>query len=167
MKKLNFLKAIVDFVWIMALITFPMIVVFAGYLIITKEPLEIPIKMNGVLIEISDFRSKILFVAIIIASGFLIYVLYLFKKLMEMFKNKIIFENIVIDNLNKIGIYLSIAAVLFGISGVFVNLLHNEMKLEIGLNSYVLLFALGLFFMVLSEVFKIAKNMKEENELTV
>ena len=43
----------------------------------------------------------------------------------------------------------------------------GEFKINLGLTPYLILICLGLFFMVLSEVFKVAKHAKEENELTV
>jgi hypothetical protein len=43
----------------------------------------------------------------------------------------------------------------------------QEISLEFGLNTHLTLICLGLFFMVLSEVFKIAKTAKQENDLTI
>ena len=40
MKKLNFLKAIVDFVWIMAMITIPIILFLSGFIVFSNEPFD-------------------------------------------------------------------------------------------------------------------------------
>lgn len=51
---------------------------------------------------------------------------------------------------------------------MFINTIYEgEIKLELGLNGFILMIALGLFFMILSELFQIAKKQKEENELTI
>lgn len=42
-----------------------------------------------------------------------------------------------------------------------------ESLFETNFDTALLEISLGLFFMVLSEVFKIAKNLKEENDLTL
>ena len=39
--------------------------------------------------------------------------------------------------------------------------------LELGLNANLIIIGLGLFFMILSEVFTIAKSAKQENDLTI
>lgn len=167
MRKLNFLKAIIDLLWIMSLFTFPFILLFCGYLMFTNEVIDIPITLNGVAISVIDLNTKILLITLLIASGLLLYSVYLFKSVLRYFQTRKIFDNLVITHLHKIGVSLSISAVLFGIPSFIINFLNGKATLEIGLNSFVLLFALGLFFMVLSEVFKMAKFMKEENELTV
>jgi uncharacterized membrane protein (DUF373 family) len=84
-----------------------------------------------------------------------------------LFQQRKIFDVIVIDNFKKMGYLLLIASLIGGISNFIVQIMKNKITLEISLNSYLLMFSMGLFFLVLSEVFKIAKNMKEENELTV
>lgn len=73
-----------------------------------------------------------------------------------------------INNFNKIGILLVasgiVASVLFFVFKLFI---ENKFEISLGLSPYLLLVCLGLFFMVLSEVFKIAKEAKEENQLTI
>jgi hypothetical protein len=167
MKKLNFLKAIVDFVWIMALISIPFLVFFIGYLLVSKETFDIPIKMNGIEITILDLNAKL---ALFIATAsyiVIIYSLFLFRKLLHLFQLKIIFDETTIFYLNRIGGLFIISGLLSGIPAFFFKLAEREIKIEIGSDSLLYLISLGLFFMVLSEVFKIAKTMKEENELTV
>jgi len=167
MKKLNFLKAIVDFVWIMALISIPFLVFFIGYLLVSKETFDIPIKMNGIEITVLDLNAKL---ALFIATAsyiVIIYSLFLFRKLLHLFQLKIIFDEKTIFYLNRIGGLFIISGLLSGIPAFFFKLAEREIKIEIGSDSLLYLISLGLFFMVLSEVFKIAKTMKEENELTV
>lgn len=166
MKKLNFLKAIIDFVWIMTMITIPIILFLSGYIIFGNEPFDIPIKINGSDLVVVDLESKIVLASFMIASLLIIYSLYLFKKLLRLFQLKIIFDLQVVHLLNKIGIILISSAFISGVSGFVFNFLKRNISLSFELNSNVLLFSLGLFFMILAEVFTIAKSHKEENDLT-
>jgi magnesium-transporting ATPase (P-type) len=167
MRKLNFLKAIVDFVWIMSFITIPPLITFFGYVLISDKPLDIPIKLNGLEIEVKDLQTKVLLIFIVLAALLIFYCVFLFRKTLSSFQRKKIFDLDVIKNFNRIGILLIISALLSGIPAFIIKLLKKEVSFELGLNSFVMLFCLGLFFMVLSEVFMIAKKQKEENELTI
>jgi hypothetical protein len=167
MKKLNFLKAIVDFVWIMALISIPFLVFFIGYLLVSKETFDIPIKMNGIEITVLDLNAKLALFFAAASYIVIIYSLFLFRKLLRLFQLKIIFDKTTIFYLNRIGRLFIISGLLSEIPAFFFKLAEREIKIEIGSDSLLYLISLGLFFMVLSEVFKIAKTMKEENELTV
>ncbi|MCF6181265.1 DUF2975 domain-containing protein [Lutibacter sp.] len=46
-------------------------------------------------------------------------------------------------------------------------MIKQKFSIDIGLSSFVLLISLGLFFMILSEIFKISQTIKKENDLTV
>ena len=81
MKKLNILKAIVDFVWIMSFITIPPLVALFGFILISDEPFGIPIKLNGVEVTVVDQQTKFLLVFIVLASLLILYSLFLFKKI--------------------------------------------------------------------------------------
>ena len=167
MKKLYLLKAIIDFFWIMALISFPLILLFIGYLLISDEPFDIPIKMNGVEITVLDLTTKIVLFFVTISYFVLLYSIFLFKKLLSLFQKRIIFDYDVIKYLNQIGISFVVSAFLVGIPSLVYKIHTRKIGIEIGDSPFLYLVSLGLFFMVLSEVFKIAKTMKEENELTV
>lgn len=167
MKKLNILKAIVDFVWIMSAITIPPLVALFGFILISDEPIGIPIKLNGVEITVVDQQTKILLVFVVLATLVILYSLFLFRKILNSFQKRKIFDLEVIKNCNTIGILLLISSLLSGVPAFIIKLLKKEAGFEMGLNPFVMLFCLGLFFMVLSEVFTIAKTQKEENELTI
>ena len=167
MRKLNILKAIVDFVWIMSFITIPPLIALFGFILISNEPIGIPIKLNGVEISVVDQQTKILLVFIILAALLILYSIFLFRKILRSFQRKQIFTLEVIKNFNVIGILLLFSSLLSGIPAFILKLLKKEAGFEMGLNPFVMLFCLGLFFMVLSEVFMIAKTQKEENELTI
>jgi hypothetical protein len=97
-----------------------------------------------------------------------IYFIYIFIKTLRYFQQVKPFHIDVINNFNKIGRLFSVIGIagslLFFVARL---ILKNEFKIHFGLSPYLLLICLGLFFMILSEVFKVAKHAKEENELTI
>lgn len=167
MKKLNLLKGIVDFVWIMSLISIPFLIVFLAYVLIKNEPLGMPIKINGTELNVIDLNSKIILFFLMVPSALLLYSLFLFRKILRFFQKRIIFDLSVINELKNIGIMLIITSLCSGIPSFFIKIMNHKVELELGLNPFIMIFCLGLFFMVLSEVFGIAKQQKEENELTI
>jgi hypothetical protein len=167
MRKLNFLKAIVDFICIMSYITIPLLVLFLGYLFISDDPIGIPININGTEVTVVDLQSKILMVFIVVSYLLIIYSLFLFRKILRFFQRTEIFNIEVIKSFNSIGVLLFISAFTSGIPSFILKFMKTEINFEIGLNPFVMLLSLGLFFMVLSEVFTISKKQKEENELTI
>ncbi|TAF11891.1 MAG: DUF2975 domain-containing protein [Flavobacterium sp.] len=166
MRKLNFLKGIVDFVWITMLITIPFLLFFIVMVVIDSEPLDVPIKVNGTILEVVDLRTKVLFGFLCISASLIIYGLFLFRKLLRLFQLKIIFDLEIVILMKRLGFVIILSALLGGIPNFILEIVKNNISLSLGLNPFVLLFSLGLFFLVLSEVFVIAKHLKEENDLT-
>jgi hypothetical protein len=166
MRKLNFLKGIVDFVWITMLITIPFLLFFIVMVLIDSEPLDVPIKVNGTILEVVDLRTKVLFGFLCISASLIIYGLFLFRKLLRLFQLKIIFDLEIVILMKRLGFVIILSALLGGIPNFILEIVKNNISLSLGLNPFVLLFSLGLFFLVLSEVFVIAKHLKEENDLT-
>ena len=166
MRKLNFLKGIVDFVWMTMLVTIPFLLFFVGMVLFGNEPLDIPIEINGTTLEVVDLKSKLIFVFLIISASLIVYGLFLFRKLLRLFQLRIIFDEEVVDLLKRLGFAITLSALLGGIPNFISELMENTISLSLGLNPFVMLFSLGLFFLVLSEVFVIAKHLKEENDLT-
>ena len=166
MRKLNFLKGIVDFVWITMLIMIPFLLFFIVMVVIDSEPLDVPIKVNGTILEVVDLRTKVLFGFLCISASLIIYGLFLFRKLLRLFQLKIIFDLEIVILMKRLGFVIILSALLGGIPNFILEIVKNNISLSLGLNSFVLLFSLGLFFLVLSEVFVIAKHLKEENDLT-
>lgn len=104
----------------------------------------------------------------LIAYLTLVYALHLFRKILRYFQKELLFDPYVIKTLNIIGIIFLVTSFIdSGIGFLYKLVQQKSMNLEYGLNSFIILFTLGLFFMILSEVFKIAKATEEENELTI
>lgn len=167
MKKIYLLKTIVDIVWIFSMIS----VLLAVGLLIAVWFIDISdfaISFNSVLLVENSLLSKFLFAIGCVCYLLLIAALHYFRKALQEFLRVRIFEQTVINYFSKIGNLLLISGVtslvLFFLANLF---LHSVIHLDIGLNQFVIIICLGLFFTVLSEVFKIAKNQKEENDLTI
>ncbi|MDC1276892.1 DUF2975 domain-containing protein [Algibacter sp.] len=168
MRKLSILKAIVDFFWIISLPLVPLLLIFIGFVIFDNSLDGFPIKVNGIEMVSFDAFSKAILVALMSSYLILLYCIFLFKKVLRYFKKVKLFDESVINNMNKIGFWLVVAAFLDGVPSLIYKVLYQKkIGFEIGLSPFLIMLCFGLFFMVLSEVFTIAKHTKEENELTI
>ena len=167
MKKLNLLKTIVDFIWIMSLIFYPLIIIVSIMILIDKGTFDIPISFTIGTVDLSSKFGKIVLVINVFNFTLLLYSLYFFRKLLSCFIKRIIFEEEICFLLDKIGKLIIIASVVQLFSDFISKLSDHWVGIEFGYGPFLYLLALGLFFKVLSEVFTIGKKMKEENELTI
>ena len=167
MKKLNILKIIIDFLWI---ISWPIIIIILfiiPYIFISEDFTSIPIKINGDIIAPNNMTSKIILSIMSVSILLVLYCLNLFKKTLRFFTQRKMFDNMVLKNLNTIGKLLIVFSITNIICSFIYNLNSNKINIEISISPLILILCLGLFFMVLSEIFELAKNAKEENDLTV
>jgi hypothetical protein len=151
----------------MSIIAYPLLIVFCALMLISKEPIDIPIKISGNLIELNTVWSKIALIISLLNFGLMLYSLYNFKILLNNFRQKLIFD---VDNsifLDKIGNLIICSSSLYLIAELLSSISKNNVSIQIGFGPFLYLMALGLFFKVLSEVFLIGKRIKEENELTI
>ena len=168
MNKLNVLKNLIDFVWIVSCIPAAILLIAASiYMFFDGEILKI---MNTTVdggIE-SQWSLKIFvlfFVALILVA---MYCFYLFRKALRYYQKRKPFDDFVIHTYHKIGKLLVITSILGGISSFAFNLIFkSELMLNIGFTPYFFGACLGLFFMVLSETFIVAKKSKEDSDLTI
>lgn len=171
MRRLWLLKSLVDLLFVFAMIgvvfTLPLI------LMVAVMPEEVPFTLNGGDTEMLQGKTEweLIIFCLLIYVGylFLVFALYLFKKTLVLFKRRIIFDDAVIKNFDQMGKAILIGYFIAIAPMIFFALTDNpvQLKVSFGLNESLLIVGLGLFFMVLSEVFQMAKNLKEENELTV
>lgn len=171
MRKLYILKALVDLLWFFSVIVIIAMAIFLPYLFLSSEPIDIPMTIGETKVVALDLPTKFLLLGLITAYCFFVYGLFLFRKVLGLFSKRKIFDVLVISLLNKIGIYFLTASIIAVIVD-FIAKVYIENKVEAGINggffdSFLFTASLGLFFMVLSEVFAIGKNIKEENELTI
>ncbi|MCH7525408.1 MAG: DUF2975 domain-containing protein [Bacteroidetes bacterium] len=115
-----------------------------------------------------DTFGKFLISIVLLSYLLLIYSLFLFRKILRYFLDLKIFSDYVIKTFKKIGVLLVVSGLTTLIIS-FISRLYFEQKIsiEIGMNEHIMILSLGLFFMVLSEAFKIAKTAKQENDLTI
>lgn len=87
---------------------------------------------------------------------------------MRYFQKRNPYSDFIINSYSTIGKLLVFsgitASVLFF---VFKLVFESRIEVSSGLGPYIFIVCLGLFFMVLIEVFKVAKTAKEENQLTI
>lgn len=167
MKKLNLLKTIVDFVWIMSLIFYPLMIVLSIMILIDKETFDIPITFATGTIDLTNSFGKLALVINVFNFSLLLYSLYFFRKLLNSFVKRMIFEEEICFLLDKIGKLIIVSSVVQLCSDFITKLSNHRVGIEFGYGPFLYLLALGLFFKVLSEVFTIGKRMKDENELTI
>ena len=168
MKKINLLKAIIDFIWIIAVpITAPLTVFFIVFIFFEGFD-DIDYQFIGIGLKINSFLGKVLLAILGINFLLLIYSLHLFRNILGYFKKVKIFDNSVIKSFNKIGTLLIVSGTSTLIIGFTSRLyFHSKVTISLGFHPYLLIIGLGLFFQILSEIFKIAKNAKQENDLTI
>ena len=168
MRKLTILKTIVDLFWILSLITTPILLFFIAFILTNSSKDGIPIRIQGILYDEHNLSTKVLLIVTVISYIIIIYTIYQFKKVLREFQKTKIFSEIVFIGFNKMGISLIIGAILTGISSLLYPIFSkSKLELSFDLSPFILMLCFGLFFLVLSEIFKIAKHTKEENELTI
>ena len=167
MKKINILKTIVDLLWIFSM---PVVLIIIGVSFTTffVDLSDLNIELNTINMNQNDLFSKILFVVSSLNYLLLIVALYFFRKVLTNFIRVRIFEEVVISSFKKIGNLLTFSGFISLIISIIGKIyFEQKVSLEFGLNQHLVIICLGLFFLVLSEIFKIAKNAKQENDLTI
>lgn len=171
MNKLPILKALVSFMFYVSMIIMLFSVPFIVILSVMPERVPFKFTIKGLKQAATvDAELIIYIIAIVIGYAFFTYALYLFKRILDLFSKKTLFDNRTITYLDQCG-----KAVLVGyficIGSEFLYKMvvgqEIEISLNFGPNGSIAVICLGLFFIVLSEVFQKAKKLKEENDLTV
>lgn len=169
MRKLIILKSLVDFIWIVLCIPLiPLLLFFAVYIFIDPSIIELVSLSEKIMIKDANIYAQLFVLLLMMVVYIEIYSLYLFRKTLRYFQKVQPFHTQVILNFGRIGNLLVYA----GIAGIVIMfairlILQQKLVIGFGVSPYLVAICLGLFFMVLSEVFKVAKHAKEENELTV
>ena len=167
MKKITLLKWLVDLLWIFSM---PTILVLLGFsvAILCIDLSDLNIEVNRIHFDQNDLFSRILFIISILNYLFIIAALYFFRKVLHHFIRIKIFEGTVIKAFKKIGNLLIISGLISLIVSIIGTVyFEQKVSLSFGLNEHLVLICLGLFFLILSEVFKIAEKTKQENDLTI
>lgn len=167
MRKLNILKAIVDFVWIMSWIILPIIIIVSIAMVYTDLPVTTTFKINESELNPSSTYDKIALPIGIVYLGLFIYILFFFRKLLTNFRNLLIFDSANEELLDKIGNLIILNAIIYVIINFIIQVINGNLSIGIGYGPFLSLLGLGLFFKVLAEVFKMGRTYKEENDLMI
>lgn len=169
MRKLVILKSLVDFVWILTCIPLiPMVLFFVVMAFMDADIIRVLPVLGPEDGEITGWPVKITILIGALVIFVNIYCVYLFRKTLRYFQKVKPFHNEVITNFGIIGKFLCYSGLVSLVLAIVLAVyFKSEIKINLGFSPYLFITALGLFFMVLSEVFKVAKHAKEENELTV
>ncbi|MHA3789641.1 DUF2975 domain-containing protein [Flavobacterium hauense] len=169
MKRLSILKSFIDILRVLLIaaivigMPFCFMLLFAPH-IMSREFMDV---------KASDIpKAEVILITIMIGSLYFgIYALRLLSNTLVYFRDGYFFETEVGINFNKIGKaivagYL-ISSLPWMVYQIFVTPVIELADPSDWLIDTLSTLALGLFFLVLSEVFQAAKRMKEENDLTV
>lgn len=173
MRKLQLLNGCLNLFWFLALVW-----VIGTVIILPFELLnDVSVKIKGMIIESDDYLAKALIIIYVITQLLFVYSIYLLRKIVRHFQKLDIFNIEIIHNFNLMGKLIILSTLISNISFyaykyyTFHTRKHEPFNMNLdtynGYDSFLIAISLGLFFMVISEVFKIAKGLKEENELTI
>lgn len=172
MRKIYILRAILEFMLYFLLLGGVALLIITPFML-TDSDWDIPIKINGVVSSSFDsvsVYSKIGLIVSVLSYFLFVYAIYLLKKIVNLFIKGKIFDNQVISNLSNIGkIFIIVTLIINAVEFIFkvTTTQKAEIMINSGFDSFLFVISIGLFFIIISEVFKIAKNMKDENELTI
>ena len=168
MKKLAALKSITHFVFLLSCVFVALTPAILIMHFASPESMPEEFKVNG--LEELNAKSIAGCLFLFIGMCLYLYALYLFRKILDLFSKRKIFNDDVVVNLDKVGKSIIAGTLVLIVPPYLYNLIVNQtfgLELELTLDEPLFILGLGLFFMVLSEVFKMAKDIKEENDLTV
>jgi Protein of unknown function (DUF2975) len=170
MKRISVLKTIVTIAFIISVIIVAFGVPFTLMLAVGGDMVPQGVKGNISANHLSGTGAILYLLLALASTGIIALALRTFKQSLTLFEKRIFFDNRVITQLLKTG-KAFVAAALLTIASEVVAMLfapsgpHIQVSFTYG--PTLLLASLGLLFMVLSDVFTMAKNLKEENDLTV
>lgn len=167
MKKLNLLRTVIDVFFIITIVaTLGALTWTVSYLF--NNNMHGTIKLNGEPFVPKTNFSKIIMIIGLLCEMMYVYSFYLLRKVVLLFQKRRFFDNEVIKLFNQIGVVVITIAIISKISILVLNFVEKDIKLKLDTqDSFFISIILGLFFIVISAIFKSAKEYKEENELTI
>ena len=171
MRKIFILRAILQFMLFFLVMGGVVLLFVMVPLILFNSGWDLPVKFLGDYIKENSVGTKVILVIGSVAYILYVYAFFLLKKTIDLFIEKLLFDDKVIKSFNTIEKLFIIVALMTNIPK-FIYTLFTHQSYELNLTTYYsdsMLFniTLGLFFITLSEIFKIAKIQKEENDLTI
>jgi len=168
MKRLSFLRKLVHIFFVACMIG--LIFGFPFILMIGFFPERIPAEIFDMPATDLHIEDIVYLFLELVSTIFYVYALYLFKKTLVLFEKKKVFSFDVIKLLDQTGRAIIIGCIIGAVSSfMYATLVEGAFEIDFttGWDSSLFILGLGLFFIVLGDVFRMAKEMKEENDLTV
>jgi hypothetical protein len=171
MKPPLFLKRVLDICLLFILFTLLISIAASIVNAVSQEDL-IPVSLNGEKIEIYTTPVAIVIFLGVLKSCLFIFIICVLRKLIKSFFKDTLFTRFQINALNLTGQLIILATIVTPILNFISTMIlkskaRMSLDIELSMNSLWFTLAIGLFFILLSKVFQQAKNIKEENELTV
>ncbi|MCY2686287.1 DUF2975 domain-containing protein [Salinimicrobium sp. TH3] len=171
MKQPILLKTILDICFILLALTFfGAVVIFILALIMSPD--FYPIEVNDRILSEFTPVTIILVTSELAIGGLVLYTVYVLRKLVRSFFKGKLYTRFQIAALHLVGqliVIITLAQAFTDSTGKM--LIEAKADIAVGINfsfgSFWFVLAIGLFFMYLSKIFRSAKILKEENELTV
>lgn len=167
MKRLNFLKLLVTILFVTDVIAIVFGVPFS--LIYLVAPDKVPAGLKAAMDMGNGLHFGFLNLIIALA-GFACeaYALYCLKQVLALFQKNSFFDAKVVALFRKTGTYVIWGCILVWFAHLFIPAADGTLQLNANINSAtIFVAALGLLFLVLGDVFEMARKLKEENELTI
>lgn len=169
MRRIKILKAIIDFIWWISIIGVTVIFFILIGILINIIPVSPNFRysVNKIDLESLTIFQQIILITLNLINLLIFYSLYLFRQIVHSFNSLKIFNSLIIKNFNQIGYCLIIVGLAYILNDFLTPLFNNaiQVKLEVGVG--VGCISLGLFSIILSEIFTMAKTAKQENDLTI
>ncbi len=173
MRKLWILKTILDFLFIILIMLGAILALCFGLFLFSGD-----VKMLSIFFTVKDIKGVntigeteafLMLIIIMIVYGLFVYSIFVLRKIIRLFTRMKLFEPYVIKGFHRMGLCFVLIACLSNIPVFLYKIFQGNIYIEFhsGLGSFLSVLCLGLFFMILSTIFKIAKHAKEENELTI
>jgi len=167
MRKLYVLKSLVDFIYIIWSVLVPFLIIGIPLIFFISDTGNFKVMGLDFTQGVSVW-SKIFMALFMLAYILIYYGIKKFRDVLQDFVMAKVFTEKVIENLAVSGKMLLIAGILMFVAGIGFDLAEkSEINLELGITTNYLCICFGLFFLVLSEIFKVSKELKQENDLTI
>ncbi|RKF04155.1 hypothetical protein C8N26_0816 [Tenacibaculum lutimaris] len=167
MRKLKILKSLIDFIFIVYSLMVPFLIIGIPTAFFMTE--QSSFKILGLDFNVGTSIISKVFVAIFLLVYVLVYnAIYKFRIVLTEFVRTKVFSEKVIMNLKGIGNLLLISGILMIVARVGLKLTTTSViNFDFGVGAHYLTICFGLFFLVLSEIFRTSKELKQENDLTI
>lgn len=170
MKRISVLKTIITIAFILSVITVAFGVPFTLMLAVATDIVPKGLSQNISANHLIGAGAIVYLLLIMGATALIALALRTFKDTLTLFEKQVFFDQRVIVLLAKTGKMLLAAAAVNMIAEIASTLLAPTgpgITINFTYGPTLLLASLGLLFLVLGDVFNMAKNLKEENDLTV